>query len=44
MWLKIIVQSEMMTKERLESLLDECDQLCRIIGSSIQTASRGSKQ
>ncbi len=43
-WLRVIIQSEMMPKERLESLLDECDQLCRIIGSSIQTASHGTKK
>ena len=41
-WLKIIIQSELMAAERLEPLLDECDQLCRIIGASIQTARRGS--
>ncbi len=39
-WLKIIIRSELMAIERLEPLLDECDQLCRIIGSSIQTARR----
>ena len=34
------VRSELMPVELLEELMDECDQLCRIIGSSIQTARR----
>jgi len=37
-WLKILVRSELVQTARLNSLQDECDQLCRIIGSSIQTA------
>jgi four helix bundle protein len=37
-WLKIIVRSELLTAERLDSLLDENDQFCRIISASIQTA------
>ena len=39
-WLKISVRSELMPAERLDPLLDECDQLCRIIGASIQTSQR----
>jgi len=38
-WLKILVRSELMKTERLDLLQDECEQLCRIIGRSIQTAS-----
>jgi four helix bundle protein len=37
-WLKIVIRTEMLPEQRLEELLDECDQLCRIISSSIQTA------
>ena len=37
-WLKIIVRAEMLPKERLDLPLDECDQLCRIISTSIKTA------
>ena len=37
-WLRIIIQSELMAAERLEAVLDECDQLCQIIGASLQTA------
>lgn len=37
-WLIIIVRSEFLPEHKLEPLLDECDQLCRIISSSINTA------
>ena len=37
-WLKIIAQTEMLPARLLDDLLDECDQLCRIISASIQTA------
>ena len=36
-WLKIIVRSDLLSAERLAELIDENDQLCRIIGASIQT-------
>ena len=39
-WLKIIIRSELLPADRLEALLDECDQLCRIAATSIQTAQR----
>lgn len=39
-WLKIIVRSALLPPERLEGLIDESDQLCRIISASIQTAQR----
>jgi four helix bundle protein len=37
-WLKIMVRADFVKGKRLELLLDECDQLCRIISASIQTA------
>jgi four helix bundle protein len=37
-WLKFIVLSELLPKHRIECLLDECDQLCRILGKSVSTA------
>lgn len=37
-WLKIIHRANLLPVERLKDLMDECDQLCRIIGSSIKTA------
>lgn len=36
-WLKIIIRTEMLPQPRLEELLDECDQLCRIVNASITT-------
>lgn len=42
-WLKILIRAELIPEHRLEPLLDECDQLCRIISASIQTASQQQK-
>jgi four helix bundle protein len=39
-WLQIITRSEMLPGSWLTDLLDENDQLCRIISASIQTARR----
>ena len=39
-WLKTIVRAELLSASLMEPLLDECEQLCRIIGKSI-TTSRG---
>ncbi|MGD8807633.1 MAG: four helix bundle protein [Chloroflexota bacterium] len=39
-WLKIIVQTELLPSERLAELIDKSEQLCRIVGASIQTAQR----
>lgn len=36
--LKIILRSELLPEHKLTSIMDECDQLCRIINSSVQTA------
>ena len=30
-WLKIVIKSKMVTEEKLSSLYQECDELCRII-------------
>jgi four helix bundle protein len=37
-WLKILIRANLLPAHRLEPLLDECDQLCRIISTSIHTA------
>ena len=37
-WLKIIVKSKLLPTHEVDSSLDECEQLCRIIGKSIFTA------
>ena len=36
--LKIIRRSELLPAKKLTNIIDECEQLCRIINSSIQTA------
>ena len=36
-WLKIIIRTEILPEKGLDALLDECDQLCRIISAGIQT-------
>jgi four helix bundle protein len=37
-WLKLIIRAELLPEPRLHDLLDECEQLGNIIGSSIATA------
>lgn len=37
-WLKILVRANMILNNRLDDLIDECGQLCRIISASINTA------
>jgi four helix bundle protein len=36
--LLIVIRSKLLNEERLAALLDETDQLCRIIGKSLKTA------
>ena len=36
--LKIIHRSKLLPEKRLNTIMDECDQLCRIFNASIQTA------
>lgn len=36
--LQIILRSQLLSEEKLAGILDECDQLCRIVNASIQTA------
>lgn len=38
-WLKILVRAKMVDPDLMGLIQDECEQLCRIIGRSIQTAS-----
>jgi four helix bundle protein len=37
-WLKFIILDELLPAKRVEVLVDECDQLCRILGKSVATA------
>jgi len=39
-WLRLISRTEMLTDNRTEPVLDECQQLCAIVAKSILTAKR----
>lgn len=43
-WLKLILKSELLPSRKLEKLLDDCDQLARIISQSLITAKTGRNQ
>jgi four helix bundle protein len=43
-WLKFIVIAELLSARRIAALLDECEQLCRILGKSVATAKRKRKR
>lgn len=43
-WLKISIRAELMKEKKLEQLLDECDQLCRILSASIHTTKANLKR
>lgn len=42
-WIRLIIKTEMLPEHRMGELLDECNQLCNIIGQSIMTA-KGNKK
>jgi four helix bundle protein len=37
-WLKFIIVAQLLPAPRIEALVDECEQLCRILGKSVATA------
>ena len=37
-WLRLIVRADLLPEQRLEKVLDEADQLCKIVGQSVNTA------
>jgi four helix bundle protein len=39
-WIRLIIKTEMLPEHRMGELLDECNQLCNIIGQSIVTAKK----
>ncbi|MGD0814820.1 MAG: four helix bundle protein [Verrucomicrobiota bacterium] len=42
-WLKFIILAGLLSARRVAVLVEECDQLCRILGKSIATARAGKK-
>jgi len=43
-WMKLITKTELIPETKLTSLLDECNQLCNILGQSIVTAKDNCKR
>ena len=43
-WLRILIAAEMRTQDQLGPLLDECEQLQRILNASIKTARKNAAQ
>jgi four helix bundle protein len=39
-WLRMIVKAELLPAPRLENVLDEANQLCKILGQSVNTAKK----
>lgn len=37
-WLRFIITAQLLPARRIQVLLDECEQLCRILGKSVSTA------
>lgn len=37
-WVRLIIKTDMLPEHRMVELLDECNQLCNIIGQSVVTA------
>jgi four helix bundle protein len=42
-WLKFVILAELLPAGRIAVLVDECDQLCRILGKSVATAKAAKK-
>ena len=43
-WLKFVVIAELQPKAKMSALIDEAEQLCRILGKSVVTAKRNRNQ
>ena len=43
-WLRFIILAQWLPARRIEALVEECDQLCRILGKSVSTAKAKSKK
>lgn len=43
-WIRLIIKTDMLPEHRMGDLLDECNQLCNIIGRSIVTAKANRKR
>jgi len=43
-WMRFIVIAELLPENRIGVLLNECDQLCRILGKSVATVKGKNRQ
>jgi four helix bundle protein len=43
-WIRLIIKTDMLTEHKMAGLLDECNQLCNIIGRSIVTTKENKKK
>jgi hypothetical protein len=43
-WLQFIIFTGLLPAKRVAVLVEECDQLCRILGKSVATAKAGRKE
>ena len=43
-WIRLIIKTDMLPEHRMGELLDECNQLCNIIGRSIVTTKENKKR
>jgi four helix bundle protein len=43
-WLRLIIKANLLPEHRLKELLDECNQLCNIIGKSVATVKKSGKK
>jgi len=44
MWLRLVIRSKLLPDAKLKNLIEECDQLIRLLAKSVVTAKRRSKQ
>ncbi len=43
-WIRLIIKTEMLPEHKMGELLDECNQLCNIIGKSVVTTKENRKK
>jgi four helix bundle protein len=39
-WVRLIIRSELLSKKKMAGLLDEVEQLCKIVGKSVASTKR----
>ncbi|MBI5185480.1 MAG: four helix bundle protein [Nitrospinae bacterium] len=44
LWLRFIIKAQLLPGNKVDAILDECNQLCNIIGQSVATAKKKGKK